>query len=43
MPKEKIFIHEIKFAGKSAKEKLSEVREKMQVLGGRKLYSNIPR
>ena len=34
MPKEKVFIHEIKFAGKSTKEKLSEVREKMQILKG---------
>jgi len=34
VPKEKIFIHEIEFAGKSVKEKLSRVREKMQDLGG---------
>ncbi|HEY5523937.1 MAG TPA: aminopeptidase P family N-terminal domain-containing protein, partial [Clostridium sp.] len=34
MPKGKVFIHELKFAGKSTKEKLSEVREKMQILKG---------
>ena len=34
MPKGKVFIHEIKFAGKSTKEKLWSVREKMQILKG---------
>jgi len=34
MPKKKIFLHEIKFAGKTSSEKLSEVRERMQALGG---------
>jgi Xaa-Pro aminopeptidase len=34
MPKGKIFIHELKFAGKAVKEKLSEVREKMRGLEG---------
>lgn len=34
LPKEKIFIHEKKYCGKSAKDKISEVQEKMKELGG---------
>ncbi|GAB6168640.1 aminopeptidase P family protein [Clostridium carnis] len=30
LPKEKIFLHDVKFAGKSAKEKIKEVREYME-------------
>ncbi|MBM7833987.1 aminopeptidase P family protein [Clostridium sardiniense] len=33
LPMEKIFIHDIKYCGKSTKEKVSEVREKMKSLG----------
>lgn len=36
LSKEEIFIHEVKFAGKSRVEKLEEVREKMKQLGGNK-------
>ncbi|PRR79781.1 Aminopeptidase [Clostridium vincentii] len=34
MPTEKVFNHEIKFAGKSTKEKLLEVRDQMKILKG---------
>ncbi|MBE6051539.1 MAG: aminopeptidase P family protein [Clostridium sp.] len=34
VPRDPIFIHDIKFAGKSTEEKLSEVRKEMEVLGG---------
>lgn len=33
LPKEKAFLHEVKYCGKSAKEKLREVREEMKKLG----------
>ncbi|HHD2753947.1 TPA: aminopeptidase P family protein [Clostridium perfringens] len=33
LPKEKAFLHEVKYCGKSAKEKLDEVREEMKKLG----------
>lgn len=33
LPKEKTFLHEVKYCGKSAKEKLDEVREEMKKLG----------
>lgn len=33
LPKEKAFLHEVKYCGKSAKEKLSEVRGEMKKLG----------
>lgn len=34
LPKDKIFIHDIKFSGKSAKDKIEQVRKKMRSLGG---------
>ena len=33
LPKEKAFLHEVKYCGKSAREKLREVREEMKKLG----------
>ncbi len=33
LPKEKAFLHEVKYCGKSAKEKLREVREEMKKIG----------
>lgn len=33
LPKEKAFLHEVKYSGKSAREKLREVREEMKKLG----------
>ncbi|HAT4348578.1 aminopeptidase P family protein [Clostridium perfringens] len=33
LPEEKAFLHEVKYCGKSAKEKLREVREEMKKLG----------
>lgn len=33
LPEEKAFLHEVKYCGKSAKEKLREVREKMKKIG----------
>lgn len=33
LPKERAFLHEVKYCGKSAKEKLREVREEMKKLG----------
>lgn len=35
LPKEKAFLHDVKYCGKSAKEKLMEVREEMKRLGGK--------
>lgn len=35
LPKEKAFLHEVKYCGKSAKEKLDEVREEMKKLGAK--------
>lgn len=34
LPKDKIFIHDTKYCGKSAKEKINEVRNEMSKLGG---------
>lgn len=34
IPKEKIFIHEVKYSGKSTLDKLTEVRKEMKALGG---------
>ena len=33
MPKEKVFLHDVKYCGKSVNEKLQEVREQMKTLG----------
>lgn len=33
MPKEKVFLHDVKYSGKSVNEKLQEVREQMKTLG----------
>ena len=35
LPKEKIFLHDVKYCGKSACEKIKEVREEMKKLGGK--------
>lgn len=35
LPKEEIFIHEVKFAGKRASEKINEVRKEMEKFGGK--------
>lgn len=35
MPKEKIFLHDTKYCGKSASEKIQEVRNEMKKLGGK--------
>ena len=35
LPKEEIFIHELKFAGKRASEKINEVRKEMEKFGGK--------
>ncbi|MVX67136.1 M24 family metallopeptidase [Clostridium chromiireducens] len=35
MPKEMIFLHDIKYCGKSASEKIQEVRNEMKKLGGK--------
>jgi len=35
MPKEMIFLHDIKYCGKSANEKIQEVRNEMKKLGGK--------
>src|SRR5471030_555790 len=35
MPKEKAFLHDIKYCGKSAREKIEEVRIEMKKLGGK--------
>ncbi|WP_069678454.1 aminopeptidase P family protein [Clostridium taeniosporum] len=34
LPKEKVFLHDIKYCGKSAKEKIQEVRAEMKKMGG---------
>ncbi|MDS0528202.1 aminopeptidase P family protein [Clostridium sp. SHJSY1] len=34
IPKEKIFIHEVKYSGKSTLDKLTEIRKEMKSLGG---------
>lgn len=35
LPKEKIFIHDVKYAGKTAREKLDDVRKEMKKLGAK--------
>lgn len=35
LPKEKIFLHDVKYCGKSTGEKIKEVREEMKKLGGK--------
>jgi Xaa-Pro aminopeptidase len=35
MPKEKVFLHDIKYCGKTAREKIKEVRNEMKKLGGK--------
>lgn len=35
LPKEKIFIHDVKYAGKTAREKLDDVRKEMEKLGAK--------